>query len=228
MSVDAFLEHRPEFLDVEKIAIGRVLVPCERSDLLFEHASPHLYDHVFRAMNAPLRTFGENRLTVITFNYDRSFEQYLRQALRHTYSLSGASLQQLLDTVPVFHVYGSLGSLTDRIYDTQAENEHLLVASRALRVVHERGADPNDLIPARDALMDAERIAFLGFGYDQTNLARIGTSALPTGQQVIGSAMHLTPREKQHVRDMFSGRIELGDSAHDALTALRHAMILEA
>jgi hypothetical protein len=52
-------------------------------------------------------------IAFVTFNYDRCIEQYLRLAFHHVMHLDYGDAVRISDTVPVTHVYGSLGALPD-------------------------------------------------------------------------------------------------------------------
>ena len=66
-SVDAFLEHCPEFLDMGKAAIAFELSKNERRQRLYE---PSWYQYLFNRMCRRFEDFAANRLTIVTFNYD--------------------------------------------------------------------------------------------------------------------------------------------------------------
>jgi len=85
-SVDAFLEHRTEFLEVGKAAIAALLLPCEKEESLFDlNRDSRWYEYLFQKLNAGFEDFANNRIAFITFNYDRSLEFYLFTALKHAY-----------------------------------------------------------------------------------------------------------------------------------------------
>ncbi len=83
-SVDAFLERRPEFLDVGKLAIAFCLMPFEKEENLY-YPDPSRggdwYEYLSVKLNSSFEEFGQNKLSIITFNYDRSLEQYLLNSL---------------------------------------------------------------------------------------------------------------------------------------------------
>jgi hypothetical protein len=89
-SVDAFLEHRPEFLKIGKLAITLCLIPYEKEETLFFSGTKkgHWYEYLFNKLNAPFNFFHENRLSIITFNYDRSIEHYFFKSLKSSYGKS--------------------------------------------------------------------------------------------------------------------------------------------
>ena len=73
-SVDAFLEHRTEFIEVGKLAIAYCLIPFETAHNLFQDDSNcggrggDWYQYLFGRLNAPFEEFSQNKLSVITFN----------------------------------------------------------------------------------------------------------------------------------------------------------------
>ena len=84
-SVDSFLEHRPEFLDVGKAVIALELIQCEREHELFKRDGKSWYEYLFNELNTVFDDFDQNKLSILTFNYDRSLEHYLLTALQHSY-----------------------------------------------------------------------------------------------------------------------------------------------
>ena len=71
-SVDEFLEHRKEFVDVGKLAIAYCLIPFENEEKLFDYDAGrggNWYEYLFNKLNAPFEEFGRNRVSVVTFNY---------------------------------------------------------------------------------------------------------------------------------------------------------------
>jgi hypothetical protein len=76
-SVDAFLEHRTEFLEIGKAAIAHVLIERERPELLFAYPKGGWLHYLFDKLNCPFERFGQNAVAFITFNYDRALEYFL-------------------------------------------------------------------------------------------------------------------------------------------------------
>src|SRR5260370_29716698 len=83
ISVDAFLEYRQEWIKVGKLAIAAALIPFEDESRLF--ADGDWYKYLFNALRAPFEDFGKNKLAVITYNYDRSFQFYFLTRLLNTH-----------------------------------------------------------------------------------------------------------------------------------------------
>ena len=76
-------------------------------------------------------------------------------------------------------------------------------------------------------LQQASLICFLGFGYDKTNLERIGVSEIDfKTKKVYGTALGLEEREKRDITSMFKNQIRLGTSEENSLLFLRRTVPL--
>jgi hypothetical protein len=108
-SIDAFLEYRgEEFESIGKAAIAGTLIPCEiRANL----SRTGWYEYLHSRIIGRKEDFEWNKLTVVTFNYDRSFEAALFVALQKAYHLSDTETAAYVKVIPVIHVYGQLGGL---------------------------------------------------------------------------------------------------------------------
>ncbi len=87
-SIDRFLEHRPELIEIGKEAIAVVLTSKEKRDSLDSIAGDRTWMHLLlERMNAAKDEWRKNMLSVITFNYDRSFEYFMLAALQVRFGL---------------------------------------------------------------------------------------------------------------------------------------------
>lgn len=73
-SVDAFLEHRTEFLAIGKAATAAVLVEYENPWRLFQYDDQNWLRYLYNNLNTSFDDFGSNKLSIVTFNYDRVVE----------------------------------------------------------------------------------------------------------------------------------------------------------
>jgi hypothetical protein len=227
MSVDAFLEHRSDLLHVGKLATALALIPSESDERLFNRDQPHWYDLLFAAMNAPWDEFRANRLTVLTFNYDRSLEYYLSQALMNKFGRSADETMNAVGRMNIVHLHGCLGTLEERPYDGAVTNPELVRrAAEGIRVIHEGSQVPAfDL--AREAIQESERVYLVGFGYHPVNLKRLATRKWKSTLEVYGSAFGLTDSEMTAIRNEFVNRnILLSNTSWESVAFLRNSPAL--
>jgi hypothetical protein len=231
-SVDAFLEHRPEFLDVGKKAIAHALMNRERDERLAAPVNGHSwYQYLFNKLNARFDDFDKNSVSVITFNYDRSLERYLFTSLSASYGKKDGQCVEKLQSIPFVHVYGQLGQLPELAsvgisYGAEVSNENLRACAAGIQIVHEDITDNPRFRRAHELLVEAERVCFLGFGYDFTNLERLMAYRPRSGQVLQGTAIGLTPAEcgivsRKLLALGFESSIDLMSGCSDSLDFLR-------
>jgi hypothetical protein len=132
---------------------------------------------------------GGNGLSVVTFNYDRSFEHYLFTTIKSRYGVDDKDCAAILnEQIKIVHVYGSLGKLPwqkgatpentvtydHATADTQARVAQIKIASDNIKIHHEGDAQTQELQQAAQLIEDAEQLVFLGFSYHPDNLSRLG------------------------------------------------------
>ncbi len=112
-SVDAFLEHRPEFIEVGKAAMALALLPLENASQipLRDVKNVHWYKYFFNQLDTTFEEFADNKFSILTFNYDRSFEYYMHRVMQKRYGKSSEECAQKLGQIPIVHLYGQLGML---------------------------------------------------------------------------------------------------------------------
>jgi len=176
-SVDFFLENRREFEEIGKMAIAASLIPHEKYEAFTPAAVPRWYEILFHLMAEGGR-FEENRLSVITFNYDRSLEAFLFQVLQNLYGLASEEAEQRLRKIPIIHLYGTLGTkLTwggpERGYDPNLKGNWIAAAAKSIKIVHQAKPTTDEFQRAHNLLRGASEIIFLGFGFHRINVERL-------------------------------------------------------
>ena len=187
-SVDRFLESRETYLGIGTAAIVSALIPIEDPTSVFKYRGrdgyrpeEDWYKYLWTRMDAPFEQFENNKLSIVTYNYDRSLEFYLYSALKHAYGKTDEECFQTLRRIPFIHLHGQLGTIFDgpadsnyRAYlpDTSYSDWKRIIPQ--IKIVHQVIPLENpQFLVARKKLFDAERICFLGFGYDKTNIERL-------------------------------------------------------
>jgi hypothetical protein len=84
-SIDAFLEHRPDYMDVGKAAIAAALINYEVPRRIMEYAEDNWLRYMYSHLSANFDEFSENKLSIITFNYDRIVEWFLLTSLQNSF-----------------------------------------------------------------------------------------------------------------------------------------------
>lgn len=210
ISVDAFLEEHPDYLDMGKFAIASKLLPLEKERLLYDawlypekeevKGKNHWYDILFKKLidRANFDNFKDNKLSVITFNYDRSFEQFLFNSFRSSRKKAKETKADCIvqvSSIEVVHVYGSLGRLPwqpdsgllkgvpEVDYGALRDGGDLSpkiatidLAANSIDLVRDGSGDTPAFARAKELLQQAQRIYILGFGFNGTNLERLGLS----------------------------------------------------
>lgn len=223
-SVDAWLENNQEFVDVGRWAIAMALLEAEgKSNLSPEK---NWYKRLFRGLSTSYEKFRENKLKVITFNYDRSLEKYLSDVLPYKYKQQKSKdCLQELKLLEVYHIYGSLGLLEwqcKKQEDALPYGASLDYNTPYARAIVRRAAG-NIYIPTPDndkALTErtakvldmidwAEAVYFLGFGFHEANLRRLNWedswAAVYRDKKLMGTAYKLEYEALRTVEEMSNG-----------------------
>ncbi len=237
-SVDAFLEHRPEFVEIGKRAIARALIPRELPDILIARSRgpKSWYELLFNSLNSKFEDFGDNELTILTYNYDRSLEEYLFTSLKNAYDRTDEETASALQQIPIIHLHGQLGyhpSQGNDIPNTKTYSPNIANLRRhaaAIKIISDADPHDRDFALAHELLEQARIVCFLGFGYDPVNLQRLklpstgnchyfgSTYGLGEGQR--SAAINRLPGQMPHL-------LKLGDTKHDCFDYLRAVSILD-
>lgn len=213
-SVDAFLERRPEFIEPGKVAMAFSLLKHERNDLF--KLEDHWYRFLWNQLNSSFDDFHTNQLSVITYNYDRSLEHFLFEAMLHTFGRSEEECLKKMGAIRFVHLHGSLGSLpwqgaanVRKFGENLPSAEALRQMASSMIVIHEGKDDSAEYAEAFRLMSEAKRIYFLGFGYGETNLKRLGTERLDARKTIQGTALGLPKLGLQSLQRSQRGRLRL-------------------
>jgi len=192
-SIDVFLRSHPEYADIGKHFIANEILKAEHPEEtkmpIFEYKSGNWYG-ILRAkiisslnINQP-QDLLNNKLSIITFNYDISLDYYLYTRLRETRSIADV-VDGYLNQLEIIRVYGAIRQAPYDAYGayrsikTGADNTKSFDCASKLknniRVIGEQ--KQNDLknsphiIKAKQLISNAREIYFLGFGFDDNNIS---------------------------------------------------------
>jgi len=225
-SIDAFLEHHTEFMNQGKRAIAWILLNSESSNARLRPSKPNLdwYPQFRDMLSAPFNEFQNNKAAVLTFNYDRSLEQFLFTTLssrQRDKTGPDAWAAKLRESLPIVHLHGELGK-----YPEFADVKHndkripygfspltfgaIRLASESIRNVHDKidlDADPA-FQQAYRLISQAESIFFMGFRYDERNVKKLRLKQFLKKQaKIFGSGLDLTEAECARVQRLSMNKI---------------------
>ena len=184
------------------------------------------YKYLFSKMISGLDTYDEivknfhSNLVFITFNYDRSLENFLFTNLYNILKPSGHSLEDIssiMQSIPIIHIYGKTGHLEweldkvdDKVFGYGDVDDNLFERSKnitsMIQLIYDERKRNKVIKEAIGYIEKANRILFCGFGFDKMNLEILGFPKVLERQQIYGTAYNLTTNEIIHNKKMISGR----------------------
>lgn len=196
-SIDDLIARRPEYERIGKLLIAGVISEHEKEAAFnFKHKEgrstynntwynilwKQMYDGVLRLENL----VESNAVSFITFNYDRSVEQFLFLAAKALYKGSDEATGSEIAQIPIIHVYGRLGALPWQnssqaltipyTHLTLTESQHaqqFKTCIANLRTYSEFHSGISQEI--HGYLREAKNLYFLGFGYHPQNIKLLET-----------------------------------------------------
>jgi hypothetical protein len=240
-SIDAFLEGSDETsLLIGKTAIAFWILWMENRERLFDpETKGNWYEYLWNMVRPGINVdnAAENKVSIITFNYERSFEYYFRTAIKHTLRLNNIQKAQwVLDQAfPIIHLHGVVGDTESFGSHSKPLNAQVVEkAASSIRVIHDKTAeDDPDFVKARTWISNASRIAFVGFGFHPENIRRLMIpETVPEGirqptypggscERIQGTAYGLGDGEKIRARRNLGIPITLHTQSADAYDFLR-------
>lgn len=206
-SIDLWLMNNTKFLEMGKHAIITYILQGENKVNLKEKIhkpEQDWYRHLWTNMKDDDSTkqnhdtFSRNKIDFITFNYDRSLEQYLIDCIAyrfHTHNISDDDIIKQLKSRRIIHIYGKIANLNWESgqnflpYGQNPGNIWLAKYNRNIKVIDEaeNSKEVNDAILL---IEKAKRIFFLGFGYRKENLKLLQLpNILNRNQKIFGTAL---------------------------------------
>jgi hypothetical protein len=242
-SIDAFVAYQPKWQQYAEMAIAAALLPIENALRLTTVGNRPgnsdwyglLWSSLVEGTAAPPDLLN-NKVKFITFNYDRSLDQFLLDAISGTYGIDYEKAYEVLQGLPIKHVYGTLGNWIPNFgFGYGGLNEHqfmdrVVSANRTIKTIPSlRGGRDAE---AAQWLAEADLVCALGFGFDATNCDRIGfdgacTSKMPREvprRSIYATSHDLLPAEEAWCQaNAFPGGLaSIKWLKGDCKTALRH------
>lgn len=192
-SIDDWLLKHPDLLPYGKVMICHAINAFENSAFLRSSGGPASNDKwmadLWNRMKDGLTTIDQlvrNNIVFVTFNYDRSLETFLYDAISNSFPCSEEEVVIALRSIQIIHVHGQTGFLpwqkrgqreVQNPYTPKGEHDEgswqlAAKCASSIRLVSE--VEPDGAVgTARMRLETAAQIAFLGMGYHASNLAKL-------------------------------------------------------
>jgi hypothetical protein len=236
-SIDTFLEGNDEaFVQIGKAAIAYVILEaesrCVRERLLIESApDDHWLRYVWNSMRAgsSATTLASNRVTFVTFNYDRAIEAYFQRVISSSFQLPASEAESLrASALPIIHLHGEIAEAAFGYFEEGATVGSLTRYAAGIRVVHDSVLDGDKAFEAtRLALKEAKRICFLGFGYHPVNIRRLDVDQhAGRDAHIFGSTYRMGRAEIDRARRLLHRTLQGVNSAYKCEQFLREEVLL--
>lgn len=236
-SIDLFLARNPEFMLMGKWAIIFRIFAAEKHSTFREqmpNRNQDWYSYLFARLTDELIRkedyvhFGENNVSFITFNYDRSLEYFLHESLFNSFNgIGGGKIQEQINKLRVIHVFGQIAGLDWQELESRIEYRRdinridIQRLADKLRIIYEEEENP-DLEEPRKLISEAKRVFFLGFGYAKENCEVLKIpEVLNAEPRIYGTALGFTTKETQSIRAIFHQHSIVHVDNRDSLALLR-------
>jgi NAD-dependent SIR2 family protein deacetylase len=217
-SVDAFLERRPEYLEIGKSIMGIELLQAEIHERLWQADDnwlTYLYSHM---VGNSLQEFANNQVAFVTFNYDRCIEHFFFVSLKNSFGRTSEETAKIVEKIKVIHLHGRLahlpwqkGKSSIAFGDSQIDVHKMEIVRKEIKVVHEDltldGRDA-DFDLAHVMLVNARRVYLMGFGFGARNVQRLKLDLLAPSA-FDGTAYGLTAKEINDCSTLCGGKVIL-------------------
>lgn len=227
-SIDRFLSINHEIYgEIGKKAIVLSLLKAEleskfREDIEEKISRQDWYTFLYNKMistftdpDSYLR-FGENKISIITFNYDRSLEFFLYSSMCNSFShVQRENVAEQLKKLKFIHVYGCLANppWIDGLNYQRPEQKKQLTPELIdnlypnIRTIHQRTKD-NELKDLQKTIKKAKKIYFLGFGFAEENLHILDLkNTVNQNQNIYATSLGLEANQEEEIRQKISGHL---------------------
>lgn len=199
-SIDEYIESHKDDEHISfcgKLAIVRSILEAEKSSSLYFDTSRSNFSEKLKALESTwyIRFFQvltkggcdkyeiKERLktiTLIIFNYDRCVEYFMFNALKVYYNIPDDEVTEMLNSLKIFHPYGSIGALPwyDRsdsmVFGGDPESKTYLSLSQKIKTFTEViDTESHDIMEMHKHMAKADKLIFLGFSFNELNMKLI-------------------------------------------------------
>ncbi|MCF7816290.1 MAG: hypothetical protein K9M54_00270 [Kiritimatiellales bacterium] len=210
-TLDAFLEHKKCFRELGSYLIAHAILPNENPDRLFPGHDWYLDFYNYLEFHNVDRKFFE--LSIVTFNYDRSFEHFMTKAIDYNVQHELVELAHSnREKIKIVHAHGSFGEYTTIPFGMTKpdDSEEFHAATRNIKIVSDNLVNSPTFTMARELINEAGNIVFLGFGYNAATMTSLFDGIEISDKNIFGTSYGLDPDIRKWLDEMFPATISLG------------------
>jgi hypothetical protein len=226
-SIDTFLESfstDQERIFVAKLGIAKAIITAEQASKFASRDNKpfrlrsvadtwyvSLAQLLFSGVPAATPEVAFHNVSFIVFNYDRCIQVFLARALQSYFQIEEGRASDILRNVTFLHPYGNLGGVfpgdkSQVPYGT--ERYDLLQLAGGINTFSESVKDPAIIDAAREQVMKAETLVFLGFAFHDQNMALMSTVDMGTAtKRVLATTFGLSASDTDIVRNLIGGML---------------------
>lgn len=215
------LEGHADVSLVAKLIISGVILASEKNcldpklgygiskDILKNSWYPLFMNLLCQGINRTTLSSIFDHLSVVNFNYDRSFEYFLPFSLTSTFGIEMDEARKLASSLRIFHPYGSLGLLPwqvggkDKVeFGQRGVLPETLAAG--IRTFTERVQEGNEIQEWRKLVHQSQKLVIIGFGFHDQNLDLLESEAAagtPNVGRVVGTTFGMPEPHRAMVSD---------------------------
>lgn len=188
-TIDSWLAANPKFMDLGKTAICKVIGQHEHAGFLYGGWCQDIWN-IMKEGARDIDTFTKNnRLFFVTFNYDRSLEEFFYQSIKNYFLDANEDMViKAVKVINITHVHGQNGYLPWQIEDKIKQATRAYVphkdfdaeswkqaksCSKHILTTYDTSDGLPDVFKLGNIMANARKILFAGFGYDPSNLRKL-------------------------------------------------------
>lgn len=171
------------------------------------------------------------KITFIVFNYDRCLEHYLYLAIQQYFNVNGEVAAECMKGLTIIHPYGQVGHLAWQAGNHKAqfgqhEHHELWEVAQELRTFTE-SVDEGIAAAAKEAILIAENVVFLGFGFVAQNVELLTGRGMGAAKRVFATAYQASAQNIGVMKNDISAMIHKPERAYNPTGANDYEFIFE-
>ena len=156
------------------------------------------------------------KVTFVSFNYDRCIEQYLLYAARQYFAVSNEALSDVAEKIRVIHPHGSVGSLSVssgiiRGFGDDLDSSELPNVAKQIKTFTEGNTDSNLNDDIHEAFEACDVAIFLGFSYLPLNMKLLTGSNHYEIPYIIGTSLGISANSSGIIENELFEYLMAGD-----------------